>query len=232
MTEYGERRNSGSTGELTFAAEEAAGCRVIFLDRDGTINEEVHYLYRAEDLRLIPGSAEAIRRFREAGYHVIVVTNQAGVGRGYYTEEEVDQLHAYLNQVLGEEGAHIDAFYFCPHHPEHGVGAYRVRCRCRKPGVGMFEQAEEALFQETGVRIDKAHSFMIGDKRSDLEAGHNFGVRSILVGTGYGAGIRAEQEAAGGLDPEGRCIDGSYEYYAPDLLVAARLVCGEAHSSR
>ena len=92
--------------------------KVIFLDRDGTMNEEVHYLHRPEDVRMIPGTAQAIRMFHEAGYRVVVVTNQAGVARGYYTEADVEALHSYMNSLLMKEGARVDAFYYCPHHPE------------------------------------------------------------------------------------------------------------------
>lgn len=199
------------------------GKKVIFLDRDGTVNEEVNYLHRPEDLRLLPGVPQAVRRFNEAGYQVVVVTNQAGVARGYYTEKEVEALHEYLNRILGAEGAHVDAFYYCPHHPEYGIGPYKTECLCRKPGIGMFEQAERA-FKEG---INKEDSYMIGDKLLDTEAGHGYGVKSILVGTGYGGKIREEQQNGGLLDKDGNCLDGSYEYYARDLPEAARWILGK-----
>lgn len=161
--------------------------RVIFLDRDGTLNREVNYLHRPEDLEFLPGVAEALRRFRDAGYRIVVVTNQAGVARGYYGEKDVELLHAYMNDILRRQGAGIDAFFYCPHHPEHGIGKYKKECRCRKPGTGMFEMAEK-LFE-----IDKAHSWMIGDKLIDVQAGINYGVHTVLVGTGYGAGEHAEE---------------------------------------
>lgn len=164
---------------------------------------------------MIPGTAQAIRMFHEAGYRVVVVTNQAGVARGYYTEADVEALHSYMNSLLMKEGARVDAFYYCPHHPEHGIGAYRTVCRCRKPGTGMFEAAERDL----GKRIDRAASFMIGDKLIDVQAGHHFGVRSVLVGTGYGAGAREAQPQEGGGAPE-------YDMFAEDLLEAARMICG------
>lgn len=181
--------------------------KVVFLDRDGTMNEEVNYLHRPEDLVLIPGCARAIRLLNEAGYQVIVVTNQAGVARGYYSEEEVMLLHAYMNELLQKEGAHVDAFYYCPHHPEHGIGAYKTKCHCRKPETGMLEQAAKDL----PGGIDKAHSFLIGDKISDTEAGLRFGVTSVLVGTGYGAEERKRESLS--------CQ--RYDYYAGDLLQAA-----------
>lgn len=186
--------------------------RVVFLDRDGTMNEEVHYLHRPEDLRLIDGTAEAVALLNRAGYRVIVVTNQAGVGRGYYTEADVEALHGYMNEVLGQSGAHVDAFYYCPHHPEHGVGPYRRVCHCRKPDTGMLEAAERDIPEG----IDKEHSFMIGDKLLDTQAGQRFGVASILVGTGYGSEIRRQETAEGA--PGSR----DYNYYAENLLKAVQ----------
>ncbi len=209
-------RMTGGGWDMNEKPKKAAGTalpKVVFLDRDGTMNEEVHYLHRPEDVRLIPGTAQAVRMFHEAGFRVVVVTNQAGVARGYYTEADVEALHAYMNRLLMEEGARVDAFYYCPHHPEHGIGAYRTVCRCRKPDTGMFEAAERDL----GGRIDRAASFMIGDKLIDAQAGRRFGVRSLLVGTGYGAGMRDMQSEEGGAP--------AYDMYAENLLEAARVIC-------
>ena len=179
--------------------------KVIFLDRDGTLNVEVNYLHRKEDLVLLPGVPEALKAFKDQGYRLVVVTNQAGVARGYYTEDDVKELHRYMNELLSGKGAEIDAFYYCPHHPEHGIGKYKVRCRCRKPETGMFEMAEQDF------AVDKASSWMIGDKLIDMEAGRNYGVRTVLVGTGYGAGVHEEQKKKG---------DFPYDLYADDLLEA------------
>lgn len=184
--------------------------RVIFLDRDGTLNEEVHYLYKPEDLHIFPGVPEALKMLRQAGYRLVVVTNQAGVARGYYTEEDVKCLHRYMNRVLERDGAVIDAFYYCPHHPEHGVGAYKTECRCRKPGTGMFEMAEKQF------EVDKARSFMVGDKLLDVEAGKNFGIASVLVGTGYGREQHVRDLESG--------ADQVYDFYADTLLEAARWI--------
>ena len=185
--------------------------RVIFLDRDGTLNEEVHYLHKKEDLRLIEGAADALCRFRKSGYRLVVVTNQAGVARGYYQEEDVKLLHEYMNEILRPLGAEIDCFFYCPHHPEHGIGAYKKNCSCRKPDIGMFEQAEQ-YFQ-----VDKAHSWMIGDKLIDVEAGKRFGVRTVLVGPGYGA--KVHQELTG---QERRKLP--YDVYAKTLADAASAI--------
>lgn len=190
------------------------GRKTVFLDRDGTMNEEVNYLYRPEDLKLIPGVPQAVRQLNEAGFRVVVVTNQAGVARGYYGEEDVKLLHQYLNELLGTKGAHVDAFYYCPHHPEHGIGRYKQECSCRKPGIGMFEAADRDCL------ADRAKSFMVGDKLIDTEAGHRFGIRSILVGTGYGAGIRRQE--AERENPE---ETPGYDWYAEDLKAAADLIC-------
>ena len=179
--------------------------KVIFLDRDGTLNVEVNYLHRKEDLVLLPGVPEALKAFKDQGYKLVVITNQAGVARGYYTEEDVKELHRYMNELLAGQGAGIDAFYYCPHHPEHGIGKYKIPCHCRKPETGMFEMAEQ------GFEVDKASSWMIGDKLIDIEAGRNYGVRTVLVGTGYGAGVHDEQKKKG---------DFPYDLYADDLLEA------------
>ena len=184
--------------------------KVVFLDRDGTINEEVHYLHRPEDLRILPGVAEGIARLRRAGFRIVVVTNQAGVARGYYGPEDVERLHACMNRQLEAAGAKIDEFYYCPHHPVHGIGPYKIQCRCRKPGTGMFEMAEERF------DVDKARSFMVGDKLLDVEAGKNYGLTSILVGTGYGR-EQHEKDMRTGVSP-------AYDFYAEDLLVAARWI--------
>lgn len=193
-------------------------CKVVFLDRDGTMNEEVNYLYKKEDLKLIDGTAKAVRLLNEAGYKVIVVTNQAGVARGYYTESDVIKLHDYMNELLAREGAHVDAFYYCPHHPEHGIGIYKQNCHCRKPDTGMFEAAEKGIPEG----IDKTHSYMIGDKRIDAQAGKNYGVIGILVGTGYGEKEHAADVAAGRIKEDGSCPEGGYDAYADTLLEAVQ----------
>jgi D-glycero-D-manno-heptose 1,7-bisphosphate phosphatase len=184
------------------------GRRAVFLDRDGTINEERDYLWRVEDFVFIPGAPEAIRLLREAGFLVVVVTNQSGIGRGYYDEAALERLHAHMAAELAKAGAGVDAAYFCPHHPRHGQGEYGRECACRKPLPGMLLSAASDL------GIDLAGSWVVGDKLSDIEAGQAAGCRSLLVRTGYGA---AEAAAA---PPE-------VPVYA-DLLAAARaIVAGE-----
>lgn len=154
--------------------------RAIFLDRDGTLNVEKDYLYRVEDFDFIDGVPAAIKRFNDAGYLVIVVTNQSGVARGYYTLQDVDRLHAHLQEQLRSVGANIDAFYVCPHHPTQGQGSYLIECDCRKGAPGM-------LLQAAGEHnIDLALSWIVGDKLADVEAGVRAGCRPVMVQTGYG----------------------------------------------
>ncbi len=162
--------------------------RVVFLDRDGTINIEKNYLYRIEDFEFIPGAEKAISMLNRSGYQVVVVSNQAGVARGYYTVKDVEKLHNFINMRLKDYGAHIDQFFFCPHHPEAGLGEYKIDCNCRKPKIGMFLQAEK-IYQ-----VDKNHSWMIGDNTSDIKAGQRYGIRTILVKSGYGKEVIKKRE--------------------------------------
>ncbi|MBF0290702.1 MAG: D-glycero-beta-D-manno-heptose 1,7-bisphosphate 7-phosphatase, partial [Nitrospinae bacterium] len=156
----------------------------VFMDRDGTIIVEKGYAHKPEDLELIPGSAESIRRLNELGFLVIVVTNQAGVARGYYGEEQVRLFHENMDRVLGGYGARIDAYYFCPHHAEYGE---MVACGCRKPAPGMILQAV------ADFNVDIAGSYMIGDKTVDMQAAIAAGVFPVMVATGYG---REQKEQA------------------------------------
>lgn len=154
--------------------------RAVFLDRDGTINIEKDYLHRIEDFEFIPGVPGAIKRLNDAGFLVIVVTNQSGVARGYYDERAVEILHEHIQRLLAEHGARIDVFYLCPHHPIEGLGDYRVDCECRKGSPGMLLRA--ACEHD----INFCLSYMIGDKLADIEAGVAAGCTPILVRTGYG----------------------------------------------
>jgi D-glycero-D-manno-heptose 1,7-bisphosphate phosphatase len=159
---------------------EEKGSEAVFLDRDGTINEEVGYITRMEGLRLIPGVGAAIRRINERGLKVVVVTNQSGVARGLFDEAFVARMNARLSEMLLAEGALIDAFYFCPHHPTEGKGVYLRSCGCRKPEPGMVLKAAEEL------GIDRRRSYLVGDTLRDIGAAAGAGVRGVLVRTGYG----------------------------------------------
>ena len=150
----------------------------VFLDRDGTLIEEHGYLDRLELIAPFPYAAPALRRLREAGYALVLVTNQAGVARGYFDEAFVKEAHRHLAALLAREDLALDGYYYCPHHPEGVIAEYRRICRCRKPGPGMVEQAAADL------GLDVARSFVIGDKWLDVELARNAGARGILVRTG------------------------------------------------
>lgn len=143
-----------------------------FLDRDGVLNVDRDYVHRIDQLEWIDGAAEAIKLLNDAGYLVIVVTNQSGVARGFYEEAAIGVLHAHMQSWLAARGARIDAFYYCPHHPDGKIKRFAITCACRKPGIGMLEQAA------ADRPIDRARSFMIGDKDVDVQAATAFGIRS------------------------------------------------------
>jgi D-glycero-D-manno-heptose 1,7-bisphosphate phosphatase len=155
--------------------------KAVFLDRDGTINVEVQYLSAVADFQFIAEVPQALKRLKDAGFLLVVVTNQSGIGRGYYDEAALEAIHSHMHAELADSGAAIDACYFCPHHPEHALGHYRKECACRKPLPGMLQQAAAEL------DIDLTASFMIGDKLADVEAGINAGCTSLMVLTGYGS---------------------------------------------
>ena len=147
----------------------------VFLDRDGTVTEEVGYLNHLSRFRLLHGVAEAIRRLNRASFPVVVVTNQSGVSRGYFPEQLVRDVHKRMIAELNEAGAHLDGVYYCPH-----VSA--DECECRKPKTGMLEQAAREL------HLNLKNSFVVGDRHSDVELAHCAGARSVLVRTGFGEG--------------------------------------------
>jgi D-glycero-D-manno-heptose 1,7-bisphosphate phosphatase len=155
--------------------------RAVFLDRDGTMIEERGYLDRLDLLTLFASTPDAIRLLNRAGFAVIVITNQSAIGRGIIDEAFLGEVHAALDARLAAGGARIDRYYFCPHHPEATLEAYRHTCRCRKPGPGMIEQACRDL------NIDPQQSVMVGDRWLDVAAGQAAGTKTILVRTGHGA---------------------------------------------
>ncbi len=150
----------------------------VFLDRDGVLNEDRHHVHKVEDFEWLPGAREAVRWLNDSGYLVIVVTNQAGIGRGLYTGREFDHLMDWFAEELAREGAHIDAIYHCPHHPTAGLGEYHVVCECRKPAPGMLVRALREW------PIDAGRSIMVGDKHTDLEAAKAAGIRGVLYSGG------------------------------------------------
>jgi D-glycero-D-manno-heptose 1,7-bisphosphate phosphatase len=183
--------------------------RAVFIDRDGTINEEVGYLDDPARLRLFPFAAEAIRLINRSGLLVIVVTNQSGVARGLFNEEILARIHERMRADLLAGGALIDAIYYCPHHPEIGSPTYRRHCQCRKPQAGMLQRAANDF------EIDLGRSYLIGDRLLDVATANAAGVIPILVETGDG---RREWETAirAGAAPPPRIL--------PNLLAAAQLI--------
>ncbi len=166
--------------------------RAVFIDRDGTLSEEVGYVNHPSRFHLFPYSAEAIRLLQENGWLAIVITNQAGVARGYFSEEMVLEVHDLLKRGLAVDGARLDAIYYCAHHPSVGQPPYRLDCDCRKPRPGLIRAAI------ADFAVDLSRSWMVGDRYSDIELARNAGVRSAFVLTGYGRG-EWEQQSGGWL---------------------------------
>lgn len=152
----------------------------VFLDRDGTLIEEVGYLDRPERVTLYPWSTDAIRALNAAGLPVVLVSNQSGVARGFFTEEVVDVVHRHIAAQLAEGGARIDAYYYCPHHPDGAVAEYARVCDCRKPRRGLVDRAVREL------ALDPERSFTVGDRWLDVALARTVGARGVLVRTGYG----------------------------------------------
>ncbi|MBI3735252.1 HAD family hydrolase [Candidatus Sumerlaeota bacterium] len=154
----------------------------VFLDRDGTVTKEAGYVNHPDRIELIPGSAKAVAELNKAGVLAVVTTNQAGVARGYFTEAVLKLIHKRMEDLLRKEGAKLDAIYYCPHHRDSKFAHYRNDNGNRKPGIGMIHQACRAF------PIDLRHSYVIGDKISDIEMARRAGVKGIFVLSGYGLG--------------------------------------------
>ena len=153
----------------------------VFLDRDGTLIEEVGYLDRPERVQLYPWTVDAIRALNRAGLRTVMVTNQSGIARGFFTEDVVKRVHGRIADLLAAGGAHLDAYYYCPHHPDGKVPEYARACECRKPGRALVDRA----VAEFG--IDPAASYAVGDRWFDVSLARTVGATGILVRTGYGA---------------------------------------------
>lgn len=186
--------------------------RAVFIDRDGTISEEVGYVNHPSRYRVFPYSAQAIKLLNDAGWLAILVTNQAGVARGYFAEEMIGTVHNILTQELERGGARLDAIYFCPHHPTIGDPPYRFDCDCRKPKPGLIRRAVAEF------RIDSARSWMVGDRYSDTELARNAGVRAACVLSGYGRGEWEHQRRAWRHQPDA---------VAENLLEAVEIIIAE-----
>jgi D-glycero-D-manno-heptose 1,7-bisphosphate phosphatase len=187
--------------------------RAIFLDRDGTLVDELGFLRRPEDLRLLPRAAEGVRAFNAAGWPAIVVTNQSGLARGHFTPEDLAAIHVRLAAALAKEGARLDAILHCPHHPDEGEPPLRAACACRKPEPGLMREAAQRIGLELGA------CWTVGDSLRDIEAGRRAGLAGeVLVLTGKGK------------DELARLSDGQRELLrtAPDLLAAAHAILAES----
>jgi D-glycero-D-manno-heptose 1,7-bisphosphate phosphatase len=160
----------------------ARGLPAVFLDRDGTLIEEVGYVNHLDRVRLYSWTAGAVRKLNEARVPAIAVTNQSGVARGYFSEELVRKVHEKIARELAAQSAWLDAFYYCPHHPNASLAAYRKECRCRKPAAGMLEEAAACF------HLDLESSYVVGDTYRDMQMGFNAGARTVFVLTGYGRG--------------------------------------------
>jgi D-glycero-D-manno-heptose 1,7-bisphosphate phosphatase len=160
--------------------------KAVFLDRDGTILDELGYLTPSSTVVIYPWSADSIRLLKRAGYTVVMITNQGGIGLGLYDHDFVKATHDQLTRQFAEAGAEIDAWYYCPHHPEAVVEEYRVACGCRKPAPGMLNDAARDL------HLELSKSWVVGDQWRDVQLAHVAGCRSVLLRTGHGA----SQEAA------------------------------------
>jgi len=149
--------------------------KALFLDRDGVINEDLHYVHRIEDFHFVEGIFELLREVQEQAYLLIVITNQAGIARGYYSEDDFHQLSHWMKARMKDKGIQLDAVYYCPFHPEHGIGKYRKKSDCRKPAPGMIFKACRDF------DIDLSASALIGDKNSDIAAGQRAGVGTNIL---------------------------------------------------
>jgi D-glycero-D-manno-heptose 1,7-bisphosphate phosphatase len=196
-------------GPYTFAVSVRPA---VFADRDGTLTEEVGYVNHPGRLRLLPRSAEAIRRLNQAGVAAVVVTNQAGIARGYFSEEVLHAVNRTLVSRLREAGAELDGLYVCPHHPTEGVPPWRTDCDCRKPKPGLLLRAAEEL------GLDLHASTFISDKASDLAVAPAVGARAVLVLTGYGLGEWEYRRETFPVKPD---------HVAGDLLDAVEWVLSE-----
>lgn len=185
--------------------------RAVFIDRDGTISEEVGYINHPSRFRLYPYSASAIKLLNNNGWLAVVITNQAGVARGYFSEDLITKVHEKMEEELKEQNARLDAIFYCAHHPTVGEPPYRTDCDCRKPKPGLITRAAAEL------NIDFGQSWMIGDRYSDIELARNAGIRSAFVLSGYGRGEWEHQRASWANQPD---------LIAKDLFEAVKEILG------
>lgn len=161
-------------GKVGPQGSEGVQAKAVFFDRDGTLNVDIHYLHRPEDFIWIDGAKEAIKYVNDQGYLAILVTNQSGVARGFYPESDVRRVYDWMNAELGKIGAHLDALYYCPHHPEAKLPEYRKICTCRKPATGLIDKACARF------GIDRTKSYFVGDSEADMLCAKNAGLKGLL----------------------------------------------------
>jgi D-glycero-D-manno-heptose 1,7-bisphosphate phosphatase len=183
----------------------------VFIDRDGTINEQMGYINDLSRFHLLPGVAEAIRLLNQHNFLAIIVTNQSGVARGYFPIELIHEVHSFMMEFLRRDGANIDAIFFCPHYPGGKVPEYSCECDCRKPGTGLIDQARKSF------DIDMSRSYLVGDHSTDLELAYRCNLDGIMVKTGYGLGDVSYALPQMAIKP---C------YIADDLLDAVKWIIG------
>jgi len=189
----------------------------VFLDRDGTINEQMGYINHISRFHLLPGVAAAIRLLNEQGVPAVVVSNQSGLARGYFPAELLEEVHQSMHDSLRREGAHLDGVYVCPHHPEAKEEQYRLACQCRKPKPGLFRQAAAEL------ALDLSRSYVVGDRWSDLKAAAACSAKGVLVLTGYGRGELQYVGPQQTLAPH---------FVAEDLPAAVRWILGDMQGNQ
>jgi len=188
--------------------------RAIFLDRDGTINEDVGYPDNSGQIKIYPSSFEALAKINASGFLAVIITNQSGIGRGYLTEADLEEIHQKMKADFAGRGVYVDGIYFCPHYELSANPRYRKDCACRKPKPGLARRAAKDL------GIDLAGSYFIGDKVEDVLFGLNIGARPVLVLTGFGVESEKKLEEMN-IRPA---------HIAPDLLAAVDWILGQAHS--
>lgn len=186
--------------------------RAVFIDRDGTLSEEVGYINHPSRFRLFPYAAAAVRHLNKHGWLAVLTTNQAGVARGYFLEEMISSVHEEMNKHLEHDGARLDGIYYCAHHPSVGEPPYRLECDCRKPKPGLITRAA------TDLAIDLNESWMVGDRYSDIELARNAGVKSAFVLSGYGRGEWEHQSKTWTHQPD---------LVAENLLEAVELITSQ-----
>jgi D-glycero-D-manno-heptose 1,7-bisphosphate phosphatase len=184
----------------------------VFIDRDGTINEQLGYINHLSRFVILPGVSEAVRLLNKNNWWAIIVSNQGGVARGYYPVALVEEIHAFLKSSLKEQGATIDGIFFCPHHPAGILPEYSSECDCRKPETGLIDRAREVF------DIDMSSSYVVGDRHVDIELAYRLNLKGVLVKTGYGLG---EIEY---IIPEKRLKP---HHVAEDLLDAVKWILNE-----